>query len=54
MKCLVLASEYPPAKGGIGNAAATFAKEMVRRGWSVEICTTHLAGLPNEESVEEG
>lgn len=54
MKCLVMASEYPPAKGGIGNAAATFAKEMVRRGWSVEICTTHLAGLPDEEIVEEG
>ena len=54
MKCLVLSSEYPPSKGGIGNAAATFAKEMVSRGWSIEICTAHLPGLPDEEELEEG
>lgn len=54
MKCLVLASEYPPAKGGIGNASATFAKEMVSRRWSIEICTTHLPGLPDDEQVAEG
>lgn len=53
MKCLVLASEYPPAKGGIGNAAATFAREMVRRGWSIEIGTMHLPELPDEEQAGE-
>ena len=54
MKCLVLASEYPPAKGGIGNATATFAKEMTRRGWCIDICSAHLPGMLDEEQVEEG
>ena len=54
MKCLVLANEYPPAKGGIGNAAATFAKEMADRGWNIDICTTHLPDIPDEEVAGNG
>jgi len=54
MNCLVLTSEYPPSKGGIGNAAATFAKEVAHRGWNIVVCTMHLAGVPDEEKTDEG
>jgi glycosyltransferase involved in cell wall biosynthesis len=54
MKCLVLAPEYPPTKGGIANAAATFAKQMAQRGWMIEVCTQAWQDLPDEQPEEEG
>jgi len=52
MKCLVIACEYPPVMGGVGNAAAMFAKQMVSRGWKVEVCTAADSALAAEENAE--
>ena len=54
MKCLILTSEYPPSIGGVGNAAATFAKEMSARGWVIEIATISINAHPEWEQASEG
>jgi glycosyltransferase involved in cell wall biosynthesis len=54
MKCLVLTSEYPPSKGGVANAAATFSREMAARGWTVEIAAMEVSGQPDLELAPEG
>jgi glycosyltransferase involved in cell wall biosynthesis len=54
MKCLVLTSEYPPSKGGVGNAAAAFSREMASRGWAIAIATVAVSGQPEEEVYREG
>jgi glycosyltransferase involved in cell wall biosynthesis len=54
MKCLVLTSEYPPSIGGVGNATATFSREMTRRGWIIEIITVAGSGQLTEEKTPDG
>lgn len=54
MKCVVLTSEYPPSKGGVGNAALTFARAMAARGWSFAIATGEVRGVPALEVTREG
>ena len=54
MKCLILTSEYPPSVGGVGNAAAAFAKEMSARGWVIEIVTGFIHDLYKREEASEG
>lgn len=54
MKCLILTSEYPPSIGGVGNAAAAFAKEMSARGWVIEIATGSVHDHYQREEASEG
>ena len=54
MKCLILTSEYPPFIGGVGNAAAAFAKEMSARGWVIEIATGSVHDHYQREEASEG
>ena len=54
MKCLILTSEYPPSIGGVGNAAAAFAKEMSARGWVIEIVTGFVPDHYQREEASEG
>lgn len=54
MKCLILTSEYPPSVGGVGNAAAAFAREMSARGWVIEIVTVAIHNQAPREKTPEG
>lgn len=54
MKCLILTSEYPPSIGGVGNAAAAFAREMSARGWVIEIVTGSVHDQNQRERASEG
>ena len=54
VKCLILTSEYPPSIGGVGNAAAAFAKEMSARGWVIEIVTGSVLEHHQKEEAPQG
>ena len=54
VKCLILTSEYPPSIGGVGNAAAAFAREISARGWIIEIVTVAIHNQAPREQTPEG
>ncbi len=50
MRILVLNYEYPPVGGGGGQVAEDIAQGLVKRGHEVAVLTTHIKGLPKEET----
>ncbi len=52
MKILVLIHEFPPVGGGGGRAAQEICHGMLERGHAITVLTSHLKGLPQEESTE--
>ena len=50
MRVLVLVHEYPPIGGGGGKVAEDICEGLVARGHSVRVITSHLKGLPSQET----
>lgn len=50
MRILVLIHEFPPVGGGGGRAAEDVCRELAKRGHEIKVLTTHLKGLPHEET----
>jgi len=49
MRILVLNHEFPPIGGGGGRAAENICRTLAKRGYAIEVLTSHLEGLPREE-----
>ena len=52
MRILVLVHEFPPVGGGGGRVAADICSQLAKRGHEVKVLTTHLKGLPYEQTGE--
>jgi glycosyltransferase involved in cell wall biosynthesis len=52
MKILVLTHEFPPLGGGGGRVARDIAGGLARRGHEIRVLTAHLAGLPDDETID--
>jgi glycosyltransferase involved in cell wall biosynthesis len=50
MRILVVIYEYPPIGGGGGQAAQDICRELVRRGHTLDVITSHYKGLPRLET----
>lgn len=51
MKILILAYEFPPVGGGVGDCAYNLAREFVRLGHQVLVLTPHFRGLAKQEEA---
>ncbi len=49
MRILVLNHEFPPIGGGGGRAAEDICRELSKRGYEIQVLTSHIKGLPQEE-----
>lgn len=49
MRILVLNHEFPPIGGGGGRAAEHICQALAKRGYEIEVLTSHLEGLTYEE-----
>ncbi|MFT3892196.1 MAG: glycosyltransferase family 4 protein [Anaerolineales bacterium] len=49
MRILVLNHEFPPIGGGGGRAAEHICQTLAKRGYEIEVLTSHLEGLTREE-----
>ncbi len=49
MRILILNHEFPPIGGGGGRAAEHICQTLAKRGYQIEVLTSHLAGLTREE-----
>jgi len=49
MRILVLNHEFPPIGGGGGRAAEHICRTLAKRGYKIEVLTSHLEGLSREE-----
>lgn len=52
LRVLVISYEFPPIGGGGGRVAASIARGLARRGFTVRVLTSRLRGLPNEERLD--
>lgn len=52
MKLLLLNYEFPPLGGGASHAAYHLARELVRRGHSVDVLTGRFGDQPAEEQID--
>ncbi len=50
MRILVLNYEYPPVGGGGGQVTEDIAQGLVKQGHELTVLTTHIKGLPKEET----
>jgi glycosyltransferase involved in cell wall biosynthesis len=49
MRILVLNHEFPPIGGGGGRAAEHICQTLAKRGYEIEVLTSHMDGLTREE-----
>ena len=51
-RVLIFNYEFPPLGGGGGKASFFLARELVRKGWKVEVITSRFKGLARKEIIE--
>ena len=52
MRILIVNSEYPPIRGGAGNASAHIADQLEKSGHAVTVVTSRFGKLPHKEQSE--